>query len=161
MLSKRIELTIKDYTATLSSEIKFYKNDCLDLIFGIKEYGVKVRNGIAEANLMPINALNAKLLIETPSGVDSIEATSIEGNEITFRLTNTYTQYLGIFRMQIVLMDEDGCKVTTPEFKFEIKASINEEWDEGNSPVSYVTVLSNEEGKILTTSDGDIITVSK
>ena len=63
MLSKRIDLTIKDYTATLSSEIKFYKNDCLDLIFGIKEYGVKVRNGIAEANLMPINALNAKLLI--------------------------------------------------------------------------------------------------
>ena len=110
MLSKRIELTIKDYTATLSSEIKFYKNDCLDLIFGIKEYGVKVRNGIAEANLMPINALNAKLLIETPSGVDSIEATSIEGNEITFRLTNSITRYIGKGKMQIRLYDEDGCE---------------------------------------------------
>ena len=35
-LYKRISLNINDYTGTLTKNIKFYVNDCLDLIFTIK-----------------------------------------------------------------------------------------------------------------------------
>ena len=154
MLSKRIEITIMDYTATLSSKISFYKNDEIDLIFNIREFGI-VKNeggwGGAKPRLMHLTALSAKLLFETPVGLDSVETATIHGNDIIFRLTSDQTKYVGVSKMQIVLYDEDGCKVTIPEFPFEIKASINKEWDGEDS--SYPDILLDDEGNIIVLED--------
>ena len=153
MLSKRIEITIMDYTATLSSKIQFYKNDEIDLIFNVREFGiVKNEGGWGKVKqLMPLTALSAKLLIETPAGLDSIETAEIHGNDIIFRLTSDQTKYTGTSKMQIVLYDEDGCKVTIPEFQFEVKASINEEWD--GEDASYPDILLDDEGNVIVLED--------
>ena len=40
-LYKRISLTINDYTGAIAPNIKFYVNDCLDLIFNIKSWDIR------------------------------------------------------------------------------------------------------------------------
>ena len=128
-LSKNITLTIKDYEIKLDKEIKFYENDTIDLCFSILEYGIEVKDGISINKLMPIQALRSYMLIETPHGIDYAESTKIEDNKIVFNLGTKYSQFVGIGRMQIVVKDSDGCRVTLPEFEFEIKESINMNWD--------------------------------
>lgn len=153
MLSKRITITVRDYTSTLSSNISFYKNDELDLIFNIQEFGIVVQYGRAESQMMPLMALSAKLLVETPIGLDSVESAHIEGNDIIFRLTPDLTQFVGKSKMQIVLYDEDGCKITIPEFQFEVKSSINEEWDGEDS--TYPPILLDDDGNIIVLEDAE------
>lgn len=153
MLSKRITITVRDYTSTLSSNISFYKNDELDLIFNIQEFGIVVQWGRAESQLMPLMALSAKLLVETPMGLDSVESARIEDNDIIFRLTPDLTQFVGKSKMQIVIYDEDGCKITIPEFQFEVKASINEEWDGEDS--TYPPILLDDDGNIIVLEDAE------
>ena len=53
--------------------------------------------------------------------------------------------------MQLMLIDSDGCEVKTPEFTFEIKATINENYDSG------LVALTTEDGKVLLSEDGKII----
>lgn len=158
-LSKKTTLTIKDYSITLSSPLKFYKNDTLDLVFNINEYGIEIKNGISTFSLMPINALNAKLLIECDGGKDFIEATAIVDNTITFRLDSKYSQYQGVGKMQIVLLDNDGCKITLPEFDYEIKESINANWDSNIQVV--MKIISTENGKALTDERGNLMELIK
>lgn len=158
-LSKKTTLTIKDYSITLSSPLKFYKNDTLDLVFNINEYGIEIKNGISTFGLMPINALNAKLLIECDGGKDFIEATAIVDNTITFRLDSKYSQYQGVGKMQIVLLDNDGCKITLPEFDYEIKESINANWDSNIQVV--MKIISTENGKALTDERGNLMELIK
>lgn len=97
--------------------------------------------------MMPINPLKAKLLIETPFGVDSVESARIEENQVVFFLDDSYTQNVGKSKMQIVLLDDDGCKVTLPSFEFEIKRSINEKWD--GEDVIYPTILLTDDGNVI------------
>ena len=49
--------------------------------------------------------------------------------------------------MQIVLLDQDNYKVTLPEFSFEIKKSINEQWD--GEDVIYPTILLADDGSVI------------
>lgn len=142
-LSKNITLTIKDYEIKLDKEIKFYENDTIDLCFSILEYGIEVKNGVSVNKLMPIQALRSYMLIETPQGIDYAESTMIENNKIVFNLGSKYSRFVGIGHMQIVIKDSDGCRVTLPEFEFEIKKSINTDWD--------------REAYLLTTEDDSII----
>ena len=128
-LSKEIILTVKDYEVKLNRDIKFYENDTIDLCFSILEYGIEVKDGVAVNKLMPINALKSYMLIETPQGVDYAESTKVENNRVIFNLGNKYSQFIGIGRMQIVIKDNDGCRITLPEFPFEIRESINSNWD--------------------------------
>lgn len=147
-LSKKINLTVKNYSANLNEDITFYKNDVVDLIFSIYEYGIEVSvNGAQRYRVMPINPLKAKLLIQTPFGVDSVESADIQGNEITFKLDESYSTNVGKSSMQIVLLDEDGYKVTLPEFEFEIKKTINEKWD--GEDVIYPTILLADDGSVI------------
>ena len=157
-LSKNITLTIKDYEIKLDKEIKFYENDTIDLCFSILEYGIEVKNGVSVNKLMPIQALTAYMLIETPQGVDYAESTKIENNKIVFNLGTKYSQFVGIGRMQIVIKDSDGCRVTLPEFEFEIKKSINSDWEKEEKELYF---LSTEDDSIIIDEFGRKIHMSK
>ena len=155
-LSKNITLTIKDYEIKLDKEIKFYENDTIDLCFSILEYGIEVKDGISINKLMPIQALRSYMLIETPHGIDYAESTKIEDNKIVFNLGTKYSQFVGIGRMQIVVKDSDGCRVTLPEFEFEIKESINMNWDRES-----FDFLATEDESIIIDEFGRKIHMSK
>ena len=154
-LSKEIILTVKNYEVNLDKNIKFYENDTIDLCFSILEYGIEVKDGVTVNKLMPINALKAYMLIETPQGVDYAESTIIEDNRVVFNLGDKYSQFIGIGKMQIVIKDSDGCRVTLPEFPFEIRQSINSDWDRN------ITVLSTEASEIIVDEFGREIALKK
>lgn len=135
-LSTNIQIKVSDYTVTLSRNLKFYKDDQLKLVFEILYWGIDNANGVQQKTLMPLNALSAVLFLETPDGIDSVEAGNVENNVVTFYLDSTYTQNVGISRMQIRLFDEDGCAITLPEFPFEIKENIY-----GESTVNFSNVV--------------------
>ena len=151
-LYKRISLTINDYTGVIVPNIKFYVNDCLDLIFNIKSWDIRNKLSADTTNsTLTLENMTANLLVETPNETDTIESTRIEGNDITFRFEKKFTKLPGVGRMQLVLIDSDGCEVKTPEFTFEIKATINENYDSG------LVALTTEDGKVLLSEDGKII----
>lgn len=154
-LEKRITVTVQNFSSKLSSEIQFFKNDAIDLVFSIFEYGVEVKGLSTKYRIMPINPLKAKLLIETPFGIDSVESASIDENKITFHLDSEYTQNVGTSRMQIVLLYGDNYKVTLPEFAFTIKNSINEEWD--GEDIVYPTILLDDDGNVILVDDNTAI----
>ena len=153
-LYKRISLTIND-TGIIAPNIKFYVNDCLDLIFNIKSWDIRNELWPDTTNsTLTLENMSASLLVEAPNGTDTIEATQIEGNDIKFRLEKKFTKLPGVGRMQLLLIDSDGCEVKTPEFSFKIKRTINEELDD--IPITY-QAHATEDGKILLTEDGKII----
>jgi len=149
VLYKKVKLTVSEgYKCSVNNSLRFYKNDSLYLKFEIYELGIEYKNGISRLRETPMNgAISAMLLIENPFGIDSIESMSIEENLITFHLKRENTQYLGISKMQIVLLDENKYKVTLPEFTFEIKKSINEKWD--GEDIIYPTILLADDGSVL------------
>ena len=124
-LSKRIILTVRDYTVRLSSPIKLYQNDQIYLIFEINKCGIDV-DGMDNQyeTIMPINPLKANLFFETPLGTDSVESGEIVDNTVVFHLTSEQTQHIGVSRMQIQLTDGDCCRLTLPPFEFEIQKGI-------------------------------------
>ena len=127
-LSKHVVLTIDGYTARLSSSLKFYQNDQIHLVFEIIENTIVVKDGgITAKSILPINPLRAKLFFETPDGVNSVESAEIVDNRVVFHLTSTHTQHIGTSRMQLQLMDEECCRLTLPDFEFEIKKNIYDE----------------------------------
>ena len=151
-LYKRISLTINDYTGVIVPNIKFYVNDCLDLIFNIKSWDIRNKLSADTTNsTLTLENMTANLLVETPNETDTIESTRIEGNDIIFRFEKKFTKLPGVGRMQLMLIDSDGCEVKTPEFTFEIKATINENYDSG------LVALTTEDGKVLLSEDGKII----
>ena len=154
-LYKRISLTINDYTGVIVPNIKFYVNDCLDLIFNIKSWDIRNKLSADTTNsTLTLENMTANLLVETPNETDTIESTRIEGNDITFRFEKKFTKLPGAGRMQLMLIDSDGCEVKTPEFSFEIRNTINESLD--NIPITY-QAYTTEDGKILLTEDGKIL----
>ena len=154
-LHKRISLSINDYTGIIAPNIKFYVNDCLDLIFNIKSWDVRNKLSTDKTDsTLTLENMSANLLVESPNETDTIEATQIAGNDIKFRLEKKFTKIPGVGRMQLMITDSDGCEVKTPEFSFEIRKTINEELD--NVPVTY-QAYTTEDGKILLTEDGKII----
>ena len=151
-LYKRISLTINDYTGIIAPNIKFYVNDCLDLIFNIKSWDIRNKLSADTTNsTLTLENMSANLLVETPNETDTIESTRIEGNDITFRFEKKFTKLPGVGRMQLMLIDSDGCEVKTPEFQFEIRNTINENYDSG------LVALTTEDGKVLLSEDGKII----
>ena len=154
-LRKEITLTIKDYNIKLDKDIKFYRNDTIDLCFSILEYGIEVENSIVRSKLMPINTLNAYMYIETPEGTDYVDVTEIDENRVIFKLGTKYSQFVGVGKMQIVIIDNDGCRVTLPSFPFEIKESINS--NIGVETPSFGT----ENGGIIFDEFGHIINPTK
>lgn len=123
-LSKQITLTIDGYKIKLSSELKFYQNDQLNLVFEIVENTINVKDGVPTRTIIPINPLQAVLYFETPLGVDSVESGEIVENAVVFHLTSEQTQHIGVSRMQIQLTDGDCCRLTLPPFEFEIQKGI-------------------------------------
>lgn len=157
-LSKSVTLTINGYSMTPNSPLKFYVNDCLDLIFTINKYGINNSNNtsLITLNAFPLDGLKAELLIENGEGKDSIEFTTIDKNSITFRLTNKYTRYVGIGKMMIKLTDDDGCELKLPDFDYEVKATINEELD-STIPNQLMRAYTTEDNKLLLTEDGKLL----
>ena len=127
-LSKHVVLTIDGYAVRLSSSLKFYQNDQIHLVFEIIENTIVVKDGgITAKSILPINPLRAKLFFETPDGVNSVESAEIIDNRVVFHLTSAHTQHIGTSRMQLQLMDEECCRLTLPDFEFEIKKNIYDE----------------------------------
>ena len=157
-LSKEITLIIKDYSIKLSSPLKFYVNDSLKLVFTIKKMEIINVNNIntTSADYFPLDGLTAQLLIENLQGTDSIEATTIEGNKISFIFTNKYTRYPGIGKMQIRLTDKDGYELKLPEFKYRVRRTINENLD-NTIPETIIRTLTTEDNKILLSEDGKLL----
>ena len=154
-LYKRISLSINDYIGIIVPNIKFYANDCLDLVFNIKSWDVRNKLSTDKTDsTLTLENMSANLLVESPNKTDTIEATQITGNDIKFRLEKKFTKIPGVGRMQLMITDSDGCEVKTPEFSFEIRKTINEELD--NVPITY-QAYTTEDGKILLTEDGKII----
>ena len=151
-LSKKINLTVSGYDIKLSDSLKFYKNDQLKLMFEINEYGIDYENKSKQRVLMPIaEPIKAYLLIENPDGIDKIGSAEIESNCVSFYLSEECTQYVGVSRLQIVLLDNDGCKITLPSFDFEIQENIY-----GN--LSAIEEIITDIGReILVTDDGNIL----
>ena len=151
-LSKKINLTVSGYDIKLSDSLKFYKNDQLKLMFEINEYGIDYENKSKQRVLMPIaEPMKAYLLIENPDGIDKIGSAEIESNCVSFYLSEECTQYVGVSRLQIVLLDNDGCKITLPSFDFEIQENIY-----GN--LSAIEEIIADIGReILVTDDGNIL----
>ena len=151
-LSKKIDLTVSGYDIKLSDSLKFYKNDQLKLMFEINEYGIDYENKSKQRVLMPIaEPMKAYLLIENPDGIDKIGSAEIESNCVSFYLSEECTQYVGVSRLQIVLLDNDGCKITLPSFDFEIQENIY-----GN--LSAIEEIITDIGReILVTDDGNIL----
>lgn len=151
-LSKKINLTVSGYDIKLSDSLKFYKNDQLKLMFEINEYGIDYENKSKQRVLMPIaEPMKAYLLIENPDGIDKIGSAEIESNCVSFYLSEECTQYVGVSRLQIVLLDNDGCKITLPNFDFEIQENIY-----GN--LSAIEEIITDIGReILVTDDGNIL----
>ena len=147
-LFKKISLTVNGYDATLSTPIKLYKNDQLELAFEINEY--QIVDG--KRQKVSINPISAFLYIETPDNHDSIEASDVKFNMVTFYLTSKYTQYIGESRMQIILTDTDGCQVSLPPFSFEVKENIYD----GEVVITNV-ILTDENGNILVDENGNKI----
>ena len=151
-LTKKINLTVSGYDIKLSDSLKFYKNDQLKLMFEINEYGIDYENKSKQRILMPIaEPMKAYLLIENPDGIDKIGSAEIESNCVSFYLSEECTQYVGVSRLQIVLLDNDGCKITLPSFDFEIQENIY-----GN--LSAIEEIITDIGReILVTDDGNIL----
>lgn len=151
-LTKKINLTVSGYDIKLSDSLKFYKNDQLKLMFEINEYGIDYENKSKQRVLMPIaEPMKAYLLIENPDGIDKIGSAEIESNCVSFYLSEECTQYVGVSRLQIVLLDNDGCKITLPNFDFEIQENIY-----GN--LSAIEEIITDIGReILVTDDGNIL----
>ena len=147
-LFKKISLTVNGYNATLSTPIKLYKIDQLELAFEINEY--QIVDG--KRQKVSINPISAFLYIETPDDHDSIEASDVKFNMVTFYLTSKYTQYIGESRMQIILTDTDGCQVSLPPFSFEVKRNIYD----GEVVITNV-ILTDENGNILADENGNKI----
>ena len=151
-LSKKINLTVSGYDIKLSDSLNFYKNDQLKLVFEINEYGIDYENKSKQRVLMPIaEPMKAYLLIENPDGIDKIGSAEIESNCVSFYLSEECTKYVGVSRLQIVLLDNDGCKITLPSFDFEIQENIY-----GN--LSAIEEIITDIGReILVTDDGNIL----
>ena len=151
-LTKKVYLTVSGYDIKLSDSLKFYKNDQLKLMFEINEYGIDYENKSKQRVLMPIaEPMKAYLLIENPDGIDKIGSAEIESNCVSFYLSEECTQYVGVSRLQIVLLDNDGCKITLPSFDFEIQENIY-----GN--LSAIEEIITDIGReILVTDDGNIL----
>lgn len=157
-LSKEITLTITNYSIKLSNPLNFYVNDSLKLVFTIKKMEIINANNIntISADYFPLDGLTAQLLIENILGTDSIEATSIEGNKMSFMFTNKYTRYPGAGKMQIRLTDKDGCELKLPEFRYRVKRTINENLD-NTIPETITRALTTEDNKLLLSEDGKIL----
>ena len=151
-LSKKVVLTVSGYKISLSDSLQFYKNDQLKLIFEINRYGIDYERKPNQRAIMPIaEPMKAYLLIENPNGIDKIGSAEIESNCVSFYLSEECTQYVGVSRLQIVLLDNDGCKITLPSFDCEIQENIY-----GN--LSAIEEIITDIGReILITDDGNIL----
>lgn len=159
-LSKKVSLTVHEYSIKLSSDIKLYQNDAIHLIFEINEYGVTVNDsGLKTKTIMPVNPLYAFLIIECPNdnNSDKIESLSIVDNQVHFHIDARYTMNIGTGRMQIVLADKNCCQSTLPEFTYEVRENIL-----GNGSLQIADVaISDIDGKALTVAKGEILTSGK
>lgn len=134
--NRKIMVTVNDYNISLSREIKFFQNDTIELCFSIFEYETQQTEGNTYTHgLAQVMPLKAYMLLESPEGNDYVEATSIENNEVVFKLTSKHSNFVGIGRMQIVLKDSNGCRVTLPSFNFEIRENINPYWSDIDEPI--------------------------
>lgn len=152
MLTKTIGITAKNYKVSMTSPLKFFEDDDVTLIFKITEVDVQIvgENGESveiERDVFPESAI---LFVENYDDVDTVESTSIEGNEVSFRLTKKYTSraQIGTGRMQIVLFDGSSRKALPP-FEYEIQPVIYQ-------PILY-NGLYNEESISLLSEDAMLI----
>lgn len=142
ILSRTIRLKVDGYTIHLSENLKFYKNDKIKLFFIIDEL-----------DNTKVDPFKGYLMIKSPDGVNKIESVNIEENMIEFDLDSEYTELVGITKMQIVLIDEYGGKITLPDFNFEIRENIyNMKTDD--------TLLMSTRNEELLTNNGDNIILS-
>ena len=141
IFSKTIVLTVDGYSVNLSDSLKFYQNDKIKLIFVIK----RLRN----TNIHPHKGY---LLLENPNGVDKIESMETEGNTVTFYLDSKNTNFIGVSRMQIILVDKYGGQITLPYMNFEVQKNIY-----GDIQTVESVVTSEKSETLLTNSDEYII----
>lgn len=78
---------------------------------------------VVSREVIPVLLTGGELYFEDPDLNDSIGVVSIVDNQIVFIVDSVYTQ------KQIVLKDEDGCRVALPPFEFEVRDIIFEDYN--------------------------------
>ena len=123
-------LTCSGYTGTISPAIQIFKGDSMKFEISIINKIITSIKGFEKVNYIPVSAASAKILIESPTGIDYVEAVITNDDKIQFKLSSDYTQEVGTYKMQIVLYDTDAdgtkCIMHMPEFTYEIKEPIGD-----------------------------------
>lgn len=151
-LQQEITVTVKGYTVTLSKPLTLFVNDSLDLIITLKQFGIKNPNTPNGPLSEPFDLtdLTVIMYVETANGTDELESTTVVENVITFPIKPIHTGIAGKGKMQIILLDRDGKRLTLPAFEYDVKETIN---DNNNIPLpADVHALSNETRTIIATS---------
>ena len=155
---KKVDIIVEDYKATLSQKLKFYKEDNINIKFYITQINFETLEKpdgslVLKDVVMPLTGVSAKMLIKVPQeSLISVETTTIESdNGIVFRFSVPYVNYLGIAKMQIVLIDAEGNIVHIPPIDVEISDPIGLLDDEDVAHTQQIntnrftkTVLSTE-----------------
>lgn len=159
-MSLQIEVTatIKEYKITLDKPLTLHVNDSLDLKLTLKKWGITNPNSFQAPDpvIFELEGLQPKMYVENSLGRDTVEATSVENNVITFPITHMHTRYPGRGRMQVVLVDAFGKRLALPEFPYDVKATINEEQDMP-LPSTLIYAVATNDHQILLTDDGKYI----
>ena len=123
-------LTCNGYNATISPAIQIYKGDSMKFEISVINKIITSIKGFEKVNYVPVSAASAKILVESPTGIDYVEAVITNDDKIQFKLPVEYTQEAGTYKIQIVLYDTDDdgskCIIHLPHFTYEIKEPIGD-----------------------------------
>lgn len=159
-LVQNTTIVIDGYDIHISKPIKMWVNDRLTLKITLEQWGVENPNAISfkapKTEPFPLDGLYANMYVETAIGTDTIESTRIDNNIIQFDINSMHTRHAGTGRMQLVLIDEHGCRLTLPWFDYEVKPTINEDADQP-LPDLVVNALVTSDGKLIVTSQNKFI----
>lgn len=158
VLEKNITITVNSNSnkVKLSTPLIFYVNDKVLISFSIKELDYILHNGYSKSTTVKtVLPKGGFLSVETPLGIDELEAVSISEDKIYFELDSKYTSCVGKYGLQLFLSTSSGYQKAIPPFSFTVENTINEDLD--GIPKKEVTLLLNELGECFLSSNNEII----
>ena len=148
MITKTADLTIRNgYSAILSSPIEVFCGDRIEVILHLYEVQVNVNVSKVSKSSRPVEidmcGLTAEIIHQSPGNEDGVTGASVDFNTISFVLENIFTSDIGENKCQIRLKDNNGYKLTFPEFSYTVKESIDDNVIE--EPPIYGDYATDEE----------------
>ena len=131
MITKTSDLTIRNgYSAILSSPIEVFRGDRIKIILNLYDVQVNVNISKVSKSSRPVeidmSGLTAEIIHQSPGNEDCITEANAYFNTISFVLEGIFTSDIGENKCQIRLKDNNGYKLTFPEFSYTVKESIDD-----------------------------------